>query len=94
MSGGSYNYLCIKDFPEICEKQSDINDMVDRLIKLGYIDAAKETESVNLMIDAFQVRIEARLERLQKVWHAVEWFDSNDWGIEDVKKAIKEYREI
>ena len=93
MSGGSYDYLCFKDFPEICEKPHDINDMRDRLTQLGYLDVAKETESVNLIIDSFRVRIEARLKRLGEVWKAIEWYDSNDWGIEEVEEAIKKYRE-
>jgi hypothetical protein len=93
MSGGSYNYLCHQDFPEICEKRSDLADMRDRLTELGFTDAAKETESVILMIDSFQVRIEARIERLTNVWHSVEWFDSSDSGLGTVEQAIKEYQE-
>lgn len=93
MSGGSYNYLCYQDWPEIVNKTPDMSEMVDRLISLGYKDAAKETESIILILENIQTRIEARLERLQPVWKAVEWYDSSDYGLDSVKEAIKEYRE-
>lgn len=66
--------------------------MRDRLIQLGHIDAAKETESLILMMDAYRVRMEVRIERLCDVWKAVEWMDSNDWSIGQVNEAIDEYR--
>ena len=92
MSGGSYNYLCYKDANEINQSEQDIKDMVERLSSLGYLDAAKETESVLLEIRAFDVRMSARLERLSNVWQSVEWCDSGDWGEDSIKKAVEEYR--
>ena len=93
MSGGSYNYLCYNDAEDILNKQADIAVMRDRLIGLGFSDAAKETETILLISDQYTVRMEARLERLNGIWHAVEWMDSNDSGIEEVEKEIKKYRE-
>lgn len=93
MSGGSYNYLFLQDYPEICEKQADLADMRDRLIALGYEDAAKETESILLLMESFRIRLDTRLDRLKPIWEAVEWADSGDSGLEDVQKAIDEYRE-
>ena len=51
MSGGSYNYLCFKEAYEIHEHRQDLNDMRDRLIQLGFLDAARETESILLILD-------------------------------------------
>ena len=93
MSGGSYNYLCYADFPDICSKISDLEDMRDRLLALGYMDSAEETEGVILMIKSFRVRIEARIKRLNEIWQAVEWKDSGDWGMENIEEAIKKYRD-
>lgn len=93
MSGGSYNYLCYKDAYEIHEKTEELNDMRDRLIELGFLDAASETESILLMLKSFEVRLQTRIDRLNKVWKAVEWFDSGDSGIERVNSEIKLYRE-
>ena len=94
MSGGSYNYLCYKDSHEIHNNIGDLNDMRDRLIDLGYLDAAKETESIILMLNAFEVRLQARIDKLNKVWQAVEWYDSNDFGEDEIKKEIERYRHI
>jgi len=73
MSGGSYNYLCWKEFNEISNNTQDVDKMRDRLIELGFKDVAQETESVILMINSFEIRLNARLERLRDVWHSVEW---------------------
>ena len=92
MSGGSYNYLCHKDANDIHERRQELNEMRDRLIELGHLDAAKETESVLLMLDAFYVRLQSRIDRLNPVWKAVEWCDSGDWGKEDITEAVEKYR--
>ena len=94
MSGGSYNYLCHKDANDIHEHRQELNAMRDRLIELGHLDAAKETESVLLMLDDFYVRLQARIERLNPIWRAVEWCDSCDWGKEDVIEAVEKYRSL
>lgn len=93
MSGGSFNYLCFAESYNIFEKRSDIADMRDKLIEFGYKDAAKETESLLLMMDAFEVRVDARLERLKNVWQSVEWCCSGDSGRDAVEESIKKYRE-
>lgn len=92
MSGGSYNYLCYKEYNEITNHEQDVNEMRDRLIELGFKDAAQETESVILMINSFEVRLNARLERLRDVWKSVEWMDSGDSGIDRVKESVEKYR--
>lgn len=93
MSGGSYNYLCYKEAYDIHERTEELNQMRDRLVELGYLDAAGETESVLLMLKSFEVRLQARIDRLNKVWRAVEWMDSGDSGIDYVESEIKSYRE-
>lgn len=93
MSGGSYNYLCYKDVFELESHREELNRMRDRLIELGHLDAAKETESIILTLDSFKVRMEARLSRLKDVWRAVEWLDSGDYGKEQVAEAVKKYQE-
>ncbi len=93
MSGGSYNYLCYKEINDLIYDKSDLRNMVDRLIELGYKDVAKETESLILTIDSFEVRASARIDRLKDVWHSVEWYDSGDSGKESIEKSVNEYRE-
>jgi hypothetical protein len=94
MSGGSYNYLCHKEANELENHLDDVESMRDRLIELGHLDIAQETESLILTIKAFKVRINARLSRLQDVWKEVEWYDSGDSGKDSVNEAVDKYREL
>jgi hypothetical protein len=94
MSGGSYNYLCGKDQGSIIDYQDELEKMSNRLAGLGYaVDAAKETEELILIIRQFLNRAGARIDRLSAVWKAVEWWDSWDWGEEELKEALTRYRE-
>lgn len=91
MSGGSYNYLCCKDASEISERKEDIGKMRDMLNELGFIDAAIETESVLLTISAYEVKMNARLQRLSDLWRSVEWYDSGDSSLETAQEEYEKY---
>lgn len=93
MSGGSYEYLCFKDSRDILDAEEQLQQMADRLAKLGYAsDAAKETEDTLLLIRQFRNRLDARIERLSGVWKGIEWWDSGDRGEEEFKRDLAEYR--
>jgi hypothetical protein len=94
MSGGKYNYLCYKEHYDIHEAKEELKQMRDRLVELGFTDAAGETESVLLMLQSFEVRLQTRIDRLRDVWSSVEWMDSGDSGIEEIKDAVEKYREL
>ncbi|CAL9597182.1 hypothetical protein [Streptomyces sp. enrichment culture] len=95
MSGGSYNYLyqaC--DLEDLQARQHDLQDMAERLAGLGYAqDAAAETEELLLLFRQWQIRAGVRIRRLEKVWKAVEWWDSADRTEDAVKAALAEYRQ-
>lgn len=97
MSGGSYNYLgsiLYDDLGELLAKENDLREMADRLAGLGYAqDAARETEELLTMLRQWRTRAEVRVKRLAKVWHAVEWWDSCDYGEDRVHEALAAYRE-
>lgn len=94
MSGGSYNYLYCKDPDQIIDEQAELERMSSRLAGLGYaVDAARETEELILIIRQFKNRVGTRIDRLSPVWKAIEWWDSADWGEEEVKAALAKYRE-
>lgn len=92
MSGGSYNYLCWKDVNELSECLEELDLMSNRLIELGYADAGRETIELSQIIKQSQKRKEVIRERLEFVWHAIEWMDSHDSTITEVNDAIKIYR--
>ncbi|SDZ82280.1 hypothetical protein SAMN05192529_102146 [Arachidicoccus rhizosphaerae] len=88
MSGGSYNYLCDQD---VCYPgYGDIKDMIARLKQLGGEKPAKDAKkAINMLRKAEDI-----LGKLSPVFKSVEWYDSNDWGIDSVKEAISEYNKI
>lgn len=92
MSGGSFNYLCYAEPEELFHKRQDLRDMIEELSRLGYVDAAKETETINLVMNHFEARMRARMERLNEVWKSVEWVRSGDSGPERIENAIAAYR--
>lgn len=94
MSGGSYNYLCwAQDLDDINGKRYVLREMADRLAGLGYAqDAAAETEELLVLLQQWEVRAGVRIKRLSDVWHAVEWWDSNDSSEDAVREALVNYR--
>lgn len=95
MSGGSYNYLFVKDGQELLggDRDEELRQMADRLAGLGYAqDAAAETEELICMINQARIRIDVRINRLRDVWHAVEWWDSGDGGEDRLGKTLAVYR--
>lgn len=93
MSGGSFNYLCNQFEPEkLFEYDGELSRMAGLLTTLEHADAAGETEDVIAEIAAFRRRVTRRMNRLRDVWHAVEWWQSCDWGVDQVTDAVKTYR--
>jgi len=94
MSGGSYDYLYSRDSDELFGYSGVLEEMADRLAKLGYADAAaQETLWILLEMRAFQNRINTVKDRLRDVWQAVEWWDSCDSNEKCLKEAVKEYND-
>src|SRR5262249_4498978 len=96
VSGGSYDYIERRTVDELMSDgraHSSLEQMADDLAALGYArDAAAETMQLILDIRAFANRIEAHLDRLRPVWHAMEWWWSCDSSENDFKIALKWYR--
>lgn len=93
MSGGSYNYLCYADISDLMNKHGeDLRNMVSALTDAGATDAAEETETIIAILRHFEVRMNARLARIQPVWKAVEWWHSGDTSRKDFEETIYEYR--
>lgn len=94
MSGGSYDYLCwAQDLEDINGKRYALREMADRLAGLGYArDAAAETEELLVLLQQWEVRAQVRVKRLSDLWRAVEWWDSNDSGEDEVREALAKYR--
>lgn len=88
MSGGSYNYLCYQT-DDLTRHRSDLQQMAERLGGLDWATgAAAATRNVIRLLD----QAEAAAEKLGDVWKAVEWWDSADWGEDQVREAVAAYQ--
>jgi len=93
MSGGSYNYLYSKTAGELVEGYGlDLRPIAIRMTQLDILDAAKETEELLTYINHVQIVIDTRMAHLKDILHAVEWYDSGDYGDDSLKQAITEWR--
>lgn len=92
MSGGSFDYLYLKDASEIMQHVIDVEDMSEICLKLGYIDIARDLTRLAEYSRSAYNRIEVLKDQLRDVMKAVEWYESKDIGEESLAKTIEEYR--
>jgi hypothetical protein len=95
MSGGSYEYLFAVEPSDLFEytKRDALMRMADRLARLSYAqDAAAETCELIAILNQAETRLRVHMQRLSRVWHAVEWWDSGDSGEGVLVVALAEYR--
>lgn len=94
MSGGSFDYLCYKDVPELMEPSgiSELESMVQHLQEYGYEDIARDTQRLIEYIQSASIRIEVLSENLNGVFHAVEWHESGDICRDTMIAELEKYR--
>jgi hypothetical protein len=93
MSGGSFDYLCDRSADELLTALPTMRRMAAALTEAGAGDAALETEALVLAVEHALRQIEARRRRLDRVWHAIEWWKSGDWSEDQFRAALAAYRE-
>lgn len=94
LSGGSFEYLCYKDVPELMNSSSiaNLESMVHHLQEYGYEDIARDTQRLIEYIQSASIRIEVLSENLNDVFHAVEWHESGDISRETMIERLENYR--
>ena len=92
MSGGSHDYLCYTDFPEIMEKTEEMEEMETELIRLGYLDIAKDVRRLIEYCHTARTRVETLWENLSEVFHDIEWECSGDISRETLIERLEKYR--
>ena len=92
MSGGSFNYLCITEMPDIMNRTEDMKDIEAELIKLGYTDIAKDIRRLIEYCLSAENRIDTMFEQLKDVFFAVEWYSSGDIDKDDLIEKLELYR--
>lgn len=95
MSGGSYNYLCgALDLEDLLSKRRDLEAMANRLETLpekefpGAHAAGKLTRELLIKIDLWDSHASITAGLLSDVWKSVEWWDSNDYGPDQVRVEL------
>ena len=92
MSGGSHNYLCFANMPDIISRTTDMEEMEQSLIELGYTDIAKDVRRLIEYCKSAENRIGVLFEQLEDVFHDIEWYHSADIGEETLIKRLEKYR--
>lgn len=94
MSGGSYDYLCYDDdLATLAENRTRLEEMAERLEGLPWARVpAEQTRRLVYALDILDSRIRNATE-LRDVWHAVEWWDSCDYGEYQVREAVRKYED-
>ena len=92
MSGGSHNYLCYAEMPDIIGRTADMEQMEQDLIKLGYTDIAKDIRRLIEYCLSAENRISVLFEKLSPVFHDIEWYHSADISKETLIKRLEAYR--
>lgn len=94
LSGGSFDYLCYKDVPELMNSSSiaNLERMVQHFQEYGYEDIARDTQRLIEYIQSASIRIEVLSENLNGVFHAVEWHESGDIRRETMIAELEKYR--
>lgn len=94
LSGGSFDYLCYKDVPELMNSSriANLESMVQHLQEYGYEDIARDTQRLIEYIQSASIRIEVLSENLNDVFHAVEWHESGDISRETMIERLENYR--
>lgn len=90
MSGGSFDYLFMKDFAEMMYNRHFLNEMLEELRYMGYNDIADEIDGIVKKFD----KLGKEMDKFEGVFKAVEWKVSGDSGADDVEKAVKKLRKV
>jgi hypothetical protein len=100
MSGGSYNYLCgVLDLEDLLSKRRDLESMANRLETLsekefpGAGAAGKLTRELLIKIELWESHATITAGLLSDVWKSVEWWDSCDWGPDQVRAELNQLLE-
>lgn len=93
MSGGSLNYLYLKDAAELMNAVADLEAVEAELLStFGAKDVAKDVRRLIEYINSANNRISVLAEQLSEVMHAIEWYDSGDYGRDSVNRCLNDYR--
>lgn len=94
MSGGSYNYLCYKEPEELICGHNIVylEEMCKLLLELKYDDIARDMQRLIEYCKTAYNRIAVLSHQLNDVMHAIEWYESSDYGTDTLIEHLEKYR--
>ena len=92
MSGGSHNYLCYAELPDVIGRTADMEQIEQTLIEKGYTDIAEDVRRLIEYCKSAQIRVGVLFTQLCGVFHDVEWYDSGDIGESSLINKLESYR--
>ena len=66
--------------------------MRELLLKLGYDDVARDMQRLVEYCKTAYNRIDVLREQLEDVMHAIEWYESGDYGTDTLIEHLEKYR--
>lgn len=92
MSGGSLNYLCCKEPEELFHYLDEMEEVEQVLLGEGAQDIARDVRRLIEYVKSAELRIGVLSGQLNDIFHAVEWYESGDYGRRDLLRHIEQYR--
>ncbi len=92
MSGGSLNYLCYAEFPEMLGKTAEMEEAEETLLEMGYTDIAKDVRRLIEYCKSAENRISVLFEQLEDVLHDIEWYHSADIDKKTLIERLEKHR--
>lgn len=92
MSGGSLDYLCFKEPEELFHCIGEMEKVEQVLLQRGAQDIARDVRRLIEYVKSAENRISVLSEQLNDIFHAVEWYQSADYGEGTLLKHIEKYR--
>ena len=92
MSGGSLNYLFVREPSDLFERIEDLEEVEHELLSRGYADIARDVRRLIEYIQTAENRIEVLFCQLRDVFKAVEWNLSGDSGDAALERVLEQYR--
>lgn len=96
MSGGSFDYLFVKDVGEILSRTDLLEAMLKEIDEVDRFSRAHDTvEHIIMTIGELdKLFIGEGKGSLRNLMRSIEWHCSGDYGKDAVEKAIREYEEV
>lgn len=89
MSGGSFDYLYLKDAAQMCQAKEHLRNMAAELQDIGAGQAYRDTAHILALVEELERAVDDN--PLMQVWHAIEWWKSCDWSLVEAAVVAAEY---